>query len=229
MKRPTARRAGMISCLVLIFIIDAAGQVDRQASQFLASLNDDLRSKAQFAFKDEERYNWNFVPVSRNGVPLRDLDERQRSLALDLLKATLSEQGYKKATGVVALESILRDVEGRSQGDSYRDSGKYFISVFGTPSATGLWGWRIEGHHLSFNMVCEDGKVMASTPSFLGANPAIVPRGDQRGHQLLKAETESGFALLNTLTPVQLATAIVSDRALPEIITGNQQIGRAHV
>jgi hypothetical protein len=35
----------------------------------------------------------------------------------------------------------------------------------------------VEGHHLALNFVLEDGKIVAATPSFFGANPAEVRQG----------------------------------------------------
>ena len=55
-----------------------------------------------------------------------------------------------------------------------RDPEWYFFTVFGTPSKTGKWGWRVEGHHLSLNFTLDGGKVVAATPCFFGANPADV-------------------------------------------------------
>ena len=56
-----------------------------------------------------------------------------------------------------------------------RDPERYFLTIFGTPSDRGKWGWRVEGHHLSLNFMLEDGKVVAATPSFFGANPGRGP------------------------------------------------------
>ena len=79
----------------------------------------------------------------------------------------------------MSLESILRELE--KGGGNIRNPGWYFVSVFGTPAKTGKWGWRIEGHHLSLNYLVEDGKVVAATPAFFGANPATVREGPRKG------------------------------------------------
>jgi len=193
------------------------------AKKFLSSLDAKTRSKLTFGFNDNERYNWNFVPTTRKGASMHDLTDPQKKTLEDLLVIFLSEQGYKKATGVMSLEGILREVEGRNEGDNYRDSKKYFISFFGEPADKALWGWRLEGHHLSLNFTYFNGVVEAATPSFMGANPAVVPSGAHKGHQLLKDETEFAFAFINTLTPDQLKVAVFSQAALPEIVTGNDR------
>lgn len=197
------------------------------ANRFLNSLSKEARQKCHYAFQDEERFNWHFVPRARNGVTLHDLSESQRQAAFELLKASLSQQGYKKATGIIGLEDILREVEGRSAGDNYRDRLNYYFTIFGTPSTKSAWGWRLEGHHVSLNFSSVDGLVESATPSFFGSNPAIVPSGKEKGKQILKDETELGFSLLNSLSADQLKTALVSERAPYDIMTGNNRTAHA--
>jgi hypothetical protein len=217
----------MKRAFVLIFLLcalDAVGQDPvKLATLFLSTLSTELKAKAQYPFDSDERLNWNFVPTSRNGVSFHDFDSKQKAAALALLKASLSEQGYQKATGIMALETILRDIEKRGADDTYRDPQNYYFTIFGTPSTDKPWGWRIEGHHLALNFSSVSGVVDASTPSFMGANPGIVPRGASIGKQVLKQETDLGFVLINSLSTSQLRIARFSNQALPEIVTGNNR------
>ena len=220
---------GKPRCLLFVLLIVALSTAIAQsdlsspASAFLGSLDAGQKEKAVFPYDNQERYNWHFVPRSRKGIAFQEMSPRQREMAVGLLKATLSDQGFRKASGVLSLEAILREVEGRSEGDGYRDPQKYYVSMFGTPSSGSLWGWRIEGHHISLNVTSEKGQVVASTPSFFGANPAVVPRGADRGKQLLKDETDLAFALVNSLSQEQLKKARFSDRAPADIESGNQR------
>ena len=120
-------------------------------------------------------------------------------------------------------EGILREVEGRQEGDEYRDPKKYYVSFFGEPAEKSLWGWRLEGHHLSLNFTYFNGVVEAATPSFMGANPAVVPSGSHKGERNLKDETDLALEFLHALKEDQLKTAIFSDKALPEIVNGNKR------
>jgi hypothetical protein len=194
-----------------------------QANKFLSTLNDSLKAKAQYAYDDEERFNWHFVPRERNGVSFHDMNPQQKAAALALLKVSLSEQGYQKASGILALEAILREVEGRGADDTYRDPLNYYFTIFGTPATDLVWGWRIEGHHLALNFSSVNGLIESSTPSFMGANPGTVPKGTERGKQVLKQETNLGFLLINSLSSKQLKVAQFSTTALPEIVTGNDR------
>jgi hypothetical protein len=193
------------------------------ASALLKLLDSDIKSQIQFTFDDAERFNWHYVPRGREGVSLHDLTQPQLDAALSLLKASLSVQGYKKATDVIALESVLREVENRAEDDAYRDPKKYYFSIFGSPSKDTPWGWRLEGHHLSLNFSALDNKLQSSTPSFMGSNPAIVPSGKRKGDQILKDESAFGFSLVNAFSAAQLKTAIISEDAYPDILSENKR------
>ena len=189
------------------------------ASKFLETLSARQKAKTQFSFAEQERYNWHYVPKNRKGISLSDLSDNQRKAAMNLLRTALSDTGYNKTIAIIELEAVLREVEGRSSNDDYRDPGKYYFSVFGTPVADSIWGWRLEGHHISFNFSTENNKLVSGTPGFLGANPAIVLSGPEKGKQILKDETELGFALLHTLDAMQMEKAIINVEAPGDIIT----------
>ncbi|HZX73338.1 MAG TPA: DUF3500 domain-containing protein, partial [Cyclobacteriaceae bacterium] len=91
------------------------------------------------------------------------------------------------------------------------------------PSKDKLWGWRFEGHHISFNFISNKNKIVSSTPSFFGSNPGIVPRGAEKGKEILKQETDLGYELCNSFTPDQKAKAIFSETAPREILTSNKR------
>jgi hypothetical protein len=215
-------------CTALLFILytntlaqeaDLAGK----ASAFLSTLPAPLKAKAQYKFADEERLNWHFVPKSRNGVSFHDFNATQRDAALSLLKSSLSAQGFQKATAVMALENVLREVENRGANDRYRDPLSYFLTIFGDPDKDKPWGWRFEGHHIALNFSSLSNRIGSSTPSFFGSNPGIVLQGKERGKQVLKDETELGYKLVNSLDQAQLTSALISKTALTEIISYNSR------
>lgn len=218
--KPTA-----IIALLFLLAAHAGAQNDSlkpQVVAFVGSLSREQQQRMMFTFNDGERFRWHFVPMQRNGLPIGELSDDQRAALFDILKSSLSEQGFRKATGVIELESILRQVEGRSSSDSYRNPARYFVSIFGDPASNNPWGWRLEGHHLSLNFTTINGLLQSGTPSFLGANPAVVPSGPSKGHELLKDETHMAFALVNALSPEQLAIARFADRAPFDILSGNR-------
>jgi Protein of unknown function (DUF3500) len=193
------------------------------ANTFLNSLTADQKAKAQYVLDDKERFNWNFVPIQRKGVCFRTFTPTQRTAALALLKISLSEQGLKKANAIMELENVLRVVEGRDANDTHRDPLNYYITIFGTPSKDKSWGWRMEGHHVSINFASLNNELVSSTPSFFGSNPAIVQKGEAKGREVLKLETELGFELCNSFSAEQKNKAIFSETALPEIVMTNKR------
>jgi hypothetical protein len=194
----------------------AAGMAEA-AKNFLDSLTPEQRAKATFAFGDEQRFDWHFIPRERKGIPFKELNEKERKLAHDFLKTGLSQRGYLKATTIISLELVLRALE-RSE---HRDPELYFFSVFGTPSAKEPWGWRVEGHHLSLNFTVVKGTMVATTPSFFGANPAEVQEGPRKGVRALKGEEEIARELLLSLDEKQRAQALFEKTAPRDIVTGH--------
>jgi hypothetical protein len=190
------------------------------ANQFLDSLTPEQKTKAMFSFENEERQNWFFTPVPRKGLPLREMTVAQQHLATALLSAGLSQQGVIKAETIMSMEDVLRVME-KDDGER-RNPGKYYFSIFGTPSETGSWGYRVEGHHLSQNYTVANGHVV-DAPSFFGSNPAEVREGPRKGVRILAQEEDMGRALLNALDENQKKIAIVEKEGYKEILTSNSR------
>ncbi len=216
----------MISTLLLIafffqsFTDKPGEELVTAARQFLNSLDKNQQAQATFAMDNEERYNWNFVPKERKGMPLKSMNEPQRKAAHRLMQASLSEQGYQKATQIMELENVLRSLEGRGDDDTYRDPLNYYLTIFGTPQPEKAWGWRLEGHHLSINFSSVDNRIVSASPAFFGSNPGKVPSGPKKGWQVLQPEEDLARALVRSLSPNQLHKALLAEEAYPEIITG---------
>ena len=98
-------------------------------------------------------------------------------------------------------------------------SERYFFSVFGTPSARGTWGWRVEGHHVSLHFTVVDGAMVASTPSFFGTNPAEVREGPKKGLRILGDEEDAARAFMAALDPPRRAKATLNVAAPGDIVT----------
>src|SRR5258706_5263973 len=186
------------------------------AKAFLTSLTPDQKASATFPFTEEERLNWHFIPRERKGLALREMTSAQKQLAHALLAAGLSEQANIKAHTIMSLDEILKVME-QGKGPE-RDPEKYYFSVFGEPAETGIWGYRVEGHHVSLNFTVVNGRV-ASSPNFFGANPAEVREGPRAGLRALKREEDLGREFVKSLTDAQRATAIVEKKAYPDILT----------
>jgi len=188
---------------------------------FLATLDPAQKSKTVYPFNSEERFRWFYTPVSRKGIPLKELNATQQKAALALLHAGLSEKGYAKAETIRKLEDVLRELE-EGNGPA-RDPDLYFFTFFGEPTENGAWGWRYEGHHCSQNWTILNGKSIGSSPQFFGANPAEVRDGPMKGTRVLSAEENLGRSLVKSLTAEQRTDAVLSASAPSEIVTSNQR------
>src|SRR5213592_1823015 len=196
--------------------VHATSVMTETANRFLAALSPEQRMKATFQFSDDERMNWHFIPKERKGLTLREMSPYQRHLASALLAAGLSQTGYIKAVTIMSLEDVLKIMENDS--GERRNPEKYYVSVFGTPSDGGTWGYRVEGHHLSQNYTVVNGKVIDG-PSFFGANPAEVRQGPRKGLRTLPGEDDLGIELIHTLDEQQQGVAIVDPTAYRNILT----------
>jgi hypothetical protein len=190
----------------------------RAANNFLASLTAEQRSKATFDFKSGERENWHFIPRARKGLTWKDMKPEQQHLAHALLSSALSQRGYMKATTVMSLEQVLKELEAGS-GTMVRDAELYYFSVFGNPSEKEVWGVRVEGHHLSLNFTLAPGKQVAVTPSFYGANPAEIRSGPRKGLRTLAREEDLARKLVVSLSEEQRKVALYTNVAPRDIIT----------
>ncbi|HEY2012453.1 MAG TPA: DUF3500 domain-containing protein [Bryobacteraceae bacterium] len=186
------------------------------ALRFLAALSPEQHAKATFAFDDAERFNWAYVPKARPGLPLREMSPWQKHLASALLSAGLSQTGYIKAVTIMSLEDVLRTIE--NDDGERRNPEKYHFSIFGMPSDTGTWGYRVEGHHVSQNYTLVNGRVV-DAPGFFGANPAEVKHGPRAGLRTLAAEEDLGREVVGSLDHEQQLVAIVQPTAYAEILT----------
>jgi hypothetical protein len=211
--------------LSLVAVVAVAAVVERlhtratlayTARNFLASLTPEQSSKAVMQFNADERFNWHYIPRPRQGLPLKEMTPAQQHLAHALLSSCLSQSGYTKATTIMSLEDVLRLIE-HDNGER-RDPQKYYFSIFGEPKEKGVWGVRVEGHHLSLNFTVADGGV-SSSPEFLGANPAEVREGPRKGLRVLSGEEDRARALITALSPEQRAQAIVAKTAYKDILT----------
>lgn len=238
MSRSDVTRIGIAAGLVATGLLGAvlasqrtASSMERAATALLASLTPEQRTKMALPLDSPDRTRWNYVPTTtfpRKGLPLKEMTEPQRKLAHELLRTALSARGYSTTTSIMNdLEAILRDTEAAARaaagggrgGGMVRDPELYFFTIFGTPSAKGNWGWRVEGHHVSLHFTLGNGDMVVAAPSFWGTNPAEVREGPKKGLRVLDKEQDSGRALVMALDESQRKTAVITETAPRDIIT----------
>ncbi|MBS1716001.1 MAG: DUF3500 domain-containing protein [Armatimonadetes bacterium] len=193
--------------------------MSQAARRFVASLSEPLREKAVLPAASADRDTWTYVPGGRRGVSWSEMDGTQRKAAVELLRASLSPEGFEKVEKIRSLESVLAEMEKNPS----RDPEKYWFVFFGEPSATGPWLWRYEGHHVSLTFGHTGGIVVSSTPQFLGSNPAEVRSGPLKGQRVLAKEQDLAFRLVDSFRPEQRRKAVLSEEAPTDIVTGSSR------
>lgn len=201
----------------------AAARMASGAQAFLASLSPEQKQLARFEYVSPERMRWHFIPdemFPRKGLTFRSMSPEQQEKARALLRTGLSAHGYGIAASIIELEHVLRAIENSPR--FARSPLDYHFTVFGEPAARGTWGWRVEGHHLSLHFSISDGRVVASSPTFTGANPAEVRQGPATGRRVLGSLEDAGRALMEALTDAQRQTAVLAALAPGDIVSANR-------
>lgn len=197
--------------------MDLSDRLAGAARAFVEGLNQGQAASALLPFEGDERRKWTYLPGVRQGVPLWSLDRAQAKAAHRLLATILPVPAYARMVTILNLDEVLDRLEGYGAGR--RHGGDYWLAVFGPPGGD-VWGVRFEGHHVSVSATVAAAGVRL-TPLFLGANPAVVHDGGRPAVAPLAPEEDLGFELLHALSAEQRASAVVSDEAPPDILTGD--------
>ena len=204
--------------------VDVVVRMTSAANDFLNSLDDSQRSSASFEFSGDERYEWAYTPIDRNGLRLREMTDEQRKAAFTLMETGYSTRGAATAHRIIELETILGEWEKINDEVSRweRHTDRYWFSVFGTPgSSDEPWGFRVGGHHIGLTANIVNGDQVSILPLFFGANPAVIRHGDRKGERTLVEEEDWARSLLTSMDTDQAKIAIVDPVAPTDILTTN--------
>jgi hypothetical protein len=208
---------------------EVADRMAEAARAWLDTLDPEQRRIGQGAVpsdaaSDNERRRWFYTPTDHGGLTLHQQRPAQQRAAMRLVSTGLSPAAFVTVATIMGLENVLDYVEGfkasfnRERG---RDPGMYYLRVFGKPGGEGLWGWRFGGHHVSLNNLVVDGVLVATTPCFLGANPAASPLlGGSVNRPLARVE-DLARDLVRSLRPNLAERAILLPNAPSDFVTIN--------
>jgi hypothetical protein len=174
--------------------------------------------------EDNERRRWFYTPTDHGGLTIHQQRPAQQRAAMRLISTGLSPAAYVTVATIMGVENVLDFVEGFKAGfnrDRGRDPGLYYLRVFGEPGEKGLWGWRFGGHHVSLNNLVVDGVLVATTPCFLGANPASSPLLGGAVNRPLGRIEDLGRDLVRSLRPELAARAILLPNSPSDFVTIN--------
>lgn len=175
------------------------------------SLSAEQRQRLNQPLRWDHWTDWTYFAGRRPGLPIKALSQGQRTHLEKVLQTALSATGYKKAETIRSLEKVLGD-----------DPGLYFLAVYGEPKGETPWALRWAGHHVVFNWVVRDDRIVASTPQFLGANPARVEQGPMAGTRALGKVEDLARQLVQSLSDAQKQQAILSGRPPRDVLSERQ-------
>jgi hypothetical protein len=178
------------------------------ATLFFETLDPAQRDKAAYTFNNDERFRWHWTTPGnfpRNGLPLREMNDDQRSRAFDLLQASLSSMGFEKSLNIISLQKSLSN-----------DPELFYVTLFGQPGTADPWGWRWEGHHLSRQFTVINNEV-AMMPFFLGSWPTTT----EAGLRAMATEEDAALELVNSFTGSARDLVIFRDRPITRHVTQN--------
>ena len=208
---------------------EVAVRMTEAAHAWLETLDADQRGIGRGAVPsderdDNERRRWFYTPTDHGGLTIHHQRPAQQRAAMRLISTGLSPAAYVTVASIMGLENVLDYVEGfqasfgRERG---RDPGMYYLRVFGEPGDKGLWGWRFGGHHISLHNLVVDGVLAATTPCFLGANPATSPLLGGAVNRPLARVEDLGRDLVRSLGAGVAARAILLPKAPSDVVTVN--------
>lgn len=181
--------------------------VRNAAEAFIRTLTPLQITRTMFPVDDIEWRKWmnqHFYP--RQGICFAEMTEAQRQAAFGLVKASLSARGFELTRNIMRLNETLAELAG---DHDFLGEWLYYIQIYGKPSATDPWGWKLEGHHAIINyFVLGDQVVM--TPLFVGSEPVKAPSGKYKGLEILQEEQNHGLAMLSALSEEQRKQAILT-------------------
>jgi hypothetical protein len=174
---------------------------------------------------DAERRRWFYTPTDHGGLTLHEQVPSQQRGAMRLVASGLSTAGYVTVATTMGLENVLDHAEGFTSmfdRDRGRDPGRYYLRVFGEAGGERPWGWRFGGHHVSLNNLVVDGVLVATTPCFMGADPASSPLLGGAVHRPLARVEDLARDLVRSLSPELTARAVLLPKAPSDMVTANR-------
>lgn len=137
------------------------------------------------------------VIVIDAGLRVEEMSKSLREAVHNLLKASLSEEGYQKVWTAMAMNEFLGDL---TQLRNVMNADSYHFCLFGEPTVDKPWGFNLFGHHLCLNVFSLNGEVVIG-PFFVGAEPNIIDEGPNKGLEVLNKEEEAGLSFMKSLSP----------------------------
>src|SRR5258708_6859466 len=168
---------------------DVTARIVAAAQAVVTTLDEAGRAKVQFPIDGPQKTRWSNLPspmFQRTGVRMGDLTSTQRAAVMTLLRAALSQDGYRKVVDIMRGDEVLRTGQssadagrggGRGRGRGMRGGGpafgedEYYLAFVGTPWVAAPWMRQFGGPDLAINLTL-GGSQGTMAPSLPAAQPA---------------------------------------------------------
>ena len=181
------------------------------ATAFLASLNDEQKKAATYAFSDNaQRSNWSNLPEGmfpRGGLKLGELTKEQRANLDNLLAEFMSEKGARNIDYQLAAADTLRSNIFMKYGSEF-----YSVAFLGEPSTDQPWMFQFGGHHLAINITVY-GSDVSFSPMLTGGNPLRLRYGGKEIF-ITEEETTAARTFLDSLDSDQKKLAVRGEQPI---------------
>lgn len=181
--------------------------VRNAAQAFIATLTPVQLARTMYPVDDVEWRRWmNQHFYARQGISFAEMTDAQRNAAFGLMRASLSAKGFELTRNIMRLNETLAEL---ANDHDFLGEWLYYIQIYGQPSPTEPWGWKLEGHHAIINYFVLDDQVVM-TPLFVGSEPVKAPSGKYKGLEILQREQNDGLEMLQALPEAQQRQAILN-------------------
>ena len=210
---------------------DATPGIVTAANTFLGTLSDTEKESVLFDWTDtEQKKRWSNLPeglYERAGLMWGNMSEEQQNAWLQLMQATLSEEGYNRVIAEWNADEVLASQGGGAGGPGGQllfGKQYYWVAIIGTPSETDPWQWQWGGHHVTVNATVA-GTNVTLTPSFIGCQPCEYTDASGNTVRPLGDIEDEAFALVNSLDATQQGSAILGSQTI-DLVLGPGQDGK---
>ncbi|HWC80377.1 MAG TPA: DUF3500 domain-containing protein [Pseudonocardiaceae bacterium] len=192
------------------------------ARALLDTLDTDNRAKLSYPVDSVEWQTWanpEFLQFD-TGIRLEFQPEPVREAATELVRASLSEEGYRLVRDMMRINGFLGEVVGLP---GILNEFSYNLALYGEPDPVAPWGWQLFGHHCAVNCLVVAGRMVIS-PVFLGAEPNEIDAGPHAGTTAYTDRIRLGTDLMAALPVAQRRAAVVHERMVDPAMPA----GRVH-
>ncbi|OQO07699.1 hypothetical protein B0A48_07396 [Cryoendolithus antarcticus] len=177
------------------------------AHAVIQAASEDERKAMRYPVTAKEWRSWSNpeVIIVDSGIRLEDMSASLRKAVHDLLKASLSPEGYEKIWTAMLTNAFLGEL---TTLRNVLSADSYHFCLFGEPSEDGPWGFNLFGHHLCLNVFSLKGEMVIG-PFFVGAEPNVIDEGPEKGRQVLVKEEAAGLTFMRSLSPDQQKKATI--------------------